>query len=94
MFMIGVISILPWDSTLTLSAYWMEKFRKEIYHLQNDTTTRSSSFNVILSPLQKQFQSYISIAICTGSTPTMVAHLFLGHLNSVKTKSFASLVNI
>ena len=80
MFMVGIISILPWDSTLTVSSYWKYKFKNDSYDSQE------------LSPLQKQFESYINMATGIGSTPTVVAHLIFGHLYSVQMKSFPSLV--
>ena len=83
MFMVGIISILPWDSTLTVSSYWKYKFKNDSY---NGTD--------LLSPLQKQFESYINLATGIGSTPTVVAHLIFGHLYSVQMKSFPSLVTL
>ena len=56
--------------------------------------TKNTTMGHDLTPLQKQFESYINIAAGAGSAPIVVSHLFLGHLASVKNKSLFALVSI
>ena len=48
---LGVLCLLPWDICVTVTSYWQEKFA------QNQT---------FLTPLQKEFETYINIAAGCG----------------------------
>ena len=56
--LLGVGCLLPWNFFISVSDYWMYKFR----NVTDVTYESANTTDAVLTPLQKKWNSYLSIA--------------------------------
>ena len=56
--LLGVGCLLPWNFFLSVSDYWMYKFR----NVTDANYESANTTDAVLTPLQKKWNSYLSIA--------------------------------
>ena len=104
-FLVGVVLLLPWNMTTTVSGYWDFKFR-------NVTPVDEYSQGVLIdcsgpfmcteyngnddgqttTELQKMFYSYLSIAMTVPNAVTIMLHAVFGHMVGMRLRIFGTKV--
>ncbi len=96
-FLVGIVSMMPWDMLATVNGYWQYKFRnvsleEQQVYLISDEINRSPA--VGLTKRQKEFESYIAIASSVPSFVVVIGHAIVGNRFSVRGKSLVSLIGV
>ncbi|XP_076252806.1 equilibrative nucleoside transporter 1 [Rhynchophorus ferrugineus] len=86
-YLLGVVTILPWNFYVTANDYWMYKFRD--VHSQN-LTTASEVKNK--TQLQAEFTSYISVASAVPSLLFLILNTAISHRVSLNKRILGSLI--
>ncbi|KAL0267077.1 UNVERIFIED_CONTAM: hypothetical protein PYX00_009441 [Menopon gallinae] len=83
-YLLGILTLLPWNFFVTANEYWMYKFRNlnETYPSQNKTE------------LQAEFTSYLSIAATGPSVLFLILNSLFSHRISIQFRMVGSLVLI
>ncbi|CAG9762249.1 unnamed protein product [Ceutorhynchus assimilis] len=89
-YILGVVTLLPWNFYVTANDYWMYKFRDTNIH--NSTVTGSQVKNK--TPLQAEFTSYISVASAVPNLLFLILNAAIAHRISANKRILGSLLSI
>lgn len=87
-YLLGIVTLLPWNFYVTANDYWMYKFRDTHIHKK----TVSGSDVIKKTPLQAEFTSYISVASAVPSLLFLILNAAISHRISVNKRILGSLV--
>lgn len=83
---LGITTVLPWNSFITATDYWMYKFR-------NVTTNNTHPDGASRTPLQTFFESYLAIASNFALLLAMMLNTLYGRMFSHKKRLYVSLIS-
>ncbi|KAJ8919549.1 hypothetical protein NQ315_002171 [Exocentrus adspersus] len=85
-YLLGVVTLLPWNFYVTADDYWMYKFR--------NTSINSSVVNASAkrTPLQAEFTSYLSVASAVPNLIFLVLNTAISHRISLNKRVIGSLL--
>ncbi|XP_066245365.1 equilibrative nucleoside transporter 3 [Euwallacea similis] len=86
-YILGIVTLLPWNFYVTANDYWMYKFRDTKIH--NNSVTGSKEINK--TPLQAEFTSYITVASATPSLLFFILNAAISHRTSANKRILGSL---
>ncbi|XP_050299613.1 equilibrative nucleoside transporter 3-like [Anthonomus grandis grandis] len=87
-YLLGIVTLLPWNFYVTANDYWMYKFRDTDIH--NNTVKGSEVKDK--TPLQAEFTSYISVASAVPNLVFLVLNAAIAHRVSANKRILASLL--
>ncbi|KAG5888278.1 hypothetical protein JTB14_025198 [Gonioctena quinquepunctata] len=87
-YLLGVITLLPWNFYVTADDYWMYKFR----NMSNNSTSVHSSQISVRTPLQAEFTSYLNLASSVPNLLFLILITFISHRISLNIRIVGSLV--
>lgn len=94
---LGMGSLLPWNFFISVTGYWMYKFRDvsnvEPYHVGNFSAVQGNETNP-LSPLQLKWNSYLSIAAVIPNVIFVLLNAILGHRFRTQPRILFAIVTI
>ena len=93
-FLVGVVLLLPWNMTTTVSGYWDFKFRNVTVDEDTLDDDDDGGPTTRRTELQKMFYAYLSIAMTVPNAVTIILHAFFGHLFEMRLRIFGSKVYI
>ncbi len=73
--MLGMGCLLPWNFFISVSDYWMYKFR----NVSDPTSGTSNTTAAVLTPLQIKWNSYLSIASMIPNVTVLLLNAVFGH---------------
>ena len=90
-FLVGVVLLLPWNMTTTVSGYWEFKFRN-VTPVPEDDVTDDDDDPTTKTELQKMFYAYLSIAMTVPNAVTIILHAVFGHMVGMRLRIFGTKV--
>ncbi|KAL1506038.1 hypothetical protein ABEB36_005473 [Hypothenemus hampei] len=87
-YVLGIVTLLPWNFYITANDYWMYKFRDTLVH--DHTVTGSEVKNK--TTLQAEFTSYITVASALPSLLFLILNAFISHKISASKRILGSLI--
>ena len=90
-FLVGVVLLLPWNMTTTVSGYWDFKFRNVTVD-EDASEVDDDDLPTKRTELQKMFYAYLSIAMTVPNAVTIILHAVFGHMIGMHLRIFGTKV--
>ena len=92
-FLVGVVLLLPWNMTTTISGYWDFKFRNVTVDEDANDIDDDDDLPTKRTELQKMFYAYLSIAMTVPNAVTIILHAVFGHMIGMHLRIFGAKVS-
>ncbi|XP_037960465.1 equilibrative nucleoside transporter 1 [Teleopsis dalmanni] len=86
-YLLGVVTMTPWNFFVTAEDYWMYKFR-------NTTINNTADVEIELTPMQKSFECDLTLTASISGTTFLILNAIYGHKVPLKLKMLGTLVII